>query len=79
MGPVAGVQLGEQRRHVGLDGTHRDVQPLGDLGVRQALAQQPQHVRLSSGDARFSELVGDGTLGSAPARHGSPGVAKQPA
>ncbi len=51
-----------------LDGAHRDVQPRGDLRIGQTIAEQAQHVCFPRGDARRRELVGDGSLGSAPAR-----------
>jgi hypothetical protein len=43
--PVGRCELAEQRRDVGLDGPHRDVQLGGDLGVAQPLADERQHLR----------------------------------
>ena len=39
-------EFAQQRRHVRLDGAHRQVQPRRDLRVRQVLAQGRQHLGL---------------------------------
>src|SRR5580658_9413443 len=46
---VPQVQLGQDVAHVSLDGAFLDDKPSGDLGVRQALGNQPEHVELPAG------------------------------
>src|SRR4249919_985014 len=43
------AELGEDAGHVMLDRLPGDKQPLGDLGVRHALAEKPQHLLLAPG------------------------------
>ena len=44
---ITGPGLAQQRRHVRLDSPFRDVQASGDLGVREVLADQREHLRLT--------------------------------
>jgi hypothetical protein len=44
---VTGAGLGQQVRDVGVDRARGQEQPLGDLGVRQALRDQPEHLGLA--------------------------------
>src|SRR6059058_4685692 len=39
---AGGLQLGQERRDVVIDGLRRQEQTLGDLGVRRAVAQEAQ-------------------------------------
>ena len=50
--PVAAPGLGEHVGDVGLHRAHRQVQPLGDLGVVEPGADQGQHVALARGELR---------------------------
>src|SRR6516162_11680179 len=49
-GASAHAELGEDAGHVMLGCLPGDEQPLGDLGVRQALADKPQHFLLALGE-----------------------------
>ncbi len=49
LGAVAGVELGENAGDVGLDGLVADDELSGDLGVREPLRDQAQHVGLAVG------------------------------
>ena len=46
LNPVTQPQLGEGAGDVALDGRLAEVEPGGDLGVRQALGHQPDDVQL---------------------------------
>ena len=50
LGPVAQVELGEDAAHVVRRRLAADVQALGDLGVRQPGAEEPQHLLLPVGE-----------------------------
>jgi hypothetical protein len=50
--PVSHAELAEQRGDVTLHGPHRDEQPGRDLGVRQALGDAGEHLRLAAGYTR---------------------------
>ena len=55
---VGHVELAQQRRHVALDGPHRDDQAPGDLLVGQVLAHERQHLGLTLGDRRPDQQFG---------------------
>src|SRR6266702_5276007 len=50
LGPVPGVQLGEDPGHVRLAGQRADEQPGGDLGVGQAAGDQREDLQLPCGE-----------------------------
>ena len=50
LGAVAGAELGEDAAHVGLDRREADMQPVGDLGVGEALRDERQHFALTLGE-----------------------------
>src|SRR6185437_9346925 len=45
--PIGDAKLAEQRRDVGLDRAHRDVEPVGNLRVRPVLAEFGEHLGLT--------------------------------
>jgi hypothetical protein len=53
---VGRPELAQQRRDVALDGPHRDVQAVGDLGVGQVLPDGGQHLGLPWRDLRHVRL-----------------------
>jgi hypothetical protein len=75
LAPVAGAELAQQRRHVALDGAHRDEQAGTDLGVAQMLAERGKHLRLPCRDARLWQRPGLGHAVIVPLeRHGAVSV-----
>ena len=50
------VQLAEDRRHVVVDGSPRDDEPLRNLGVAETQAEESQHLILAGGEARRIRL-----------------------
>ena len=69
---VAGVELLHDARHVGLRGERREEEPLRDLVVREALADQAQHLGLALGQGLR------GSVGSAASRMPSGRALEQP-
>ena len=65
LGPVPGVELGQEMADVGLGGGRAHVEPLGDLGVRQAPGDQGQDLPLPVGQRSPAPRVG-----AAPERAG---------
>jgi hypothetical protein len=64
LGPVPGVELGEDPRHVRLAGQRADEQPGGDLGVGQAASDQREDLQLPRGErVRERELGRRGLIG----------------
>ena len=66
LGAVAGVELGQYVRDVGLDGFRADDELCGDLGVRQALRDEAQDLRLALGQPGAVKSAG-GNLGGCAA------------
>jgi hypothetical protein len=48
--PASDVELPEERGDVALDGPNRDVEPAGDLRVRQAVAERGEDLGFSRRD-----------------------------
>jgi hypothetical protein len=65
----ADAELGEQRGDVVADRLGRQRQPRGDLGVGQALGQQPEHLDLPAGEP--GRVGGRGPVRAAGDAHGA--------
>jgi hypothetical protein len=71
---VPQVQLGQDMPHVGLDGAFLDDKPFGDLGIRQALGDQPEHVELPASQlAEYGGHRSRGPDGAGEAADQTPG------
>src|SRR6266567_8319567 len=65
LGPVPGVKLGQDPRHVRLASQRADEQPGGDLGVGQAAGDQREDLQLPRGErVRERELGRRGLIGA---------------